>query len=88
MYMAIHKDFYSTSEIAQLLGVSRIAIFKKIKSGQIKAEKIGRNYVVPKNEVQSIVGRFVPADRQRELNEGVKRVVEEYGEALRRLGKE
>lgn len=49
------KSHYSTSELAKYLGVSRIAVFKKIQKGEIRAEKVGRNYVIPKEEVAAKV---------------------------------
>ena len=82
------KKYFSTAELAKFLGVSRIAVFKKIKSGQIKAEKIGRNYIIPKEELASILGLFVPERRKKEIDEVVRRAVKEYGSALRLLGKE
>jgi excisionase family DNA binding protein len=83
-----NKKYFSTSEVASLLGVSRIAIFKKIKSGQIKAEKIGRNYVIPREEYESILGVFISDDRKKYIEEAVDHVFKKYGPALRKLGKE
>ena len=82
------KQYLSTSELAKLLGVSRIAVFKKIQSGKIKGFKIGRNYIIPIEEVMSAVGTFVSQDRKDQIREVVKKAVEEYGEALRLLGRE
>lgn len=45
------KDFYTTAELAKLLGISRIAVFNKIKKGDIKAQKIGRNFVIFKKDI-------------------------------------
>lgn len=45
------KDFYTTAELAEILGISRVAVFKKIKSGAIKAQKIGRNFVIFKKDI-------------------------------------
>ena len=39
------KKYLTVKELADLLGISRVAVFKKIKNGQICAEKIGRNYI-------------------------------------------
>ncbi len=44
------KDFYTTKELAGILGISRVAVFKKIKNGTIKAQKIGRNFVIFKKD--------------------------------------
>ena len=43
--------FYSTPEVAKILGMTRIAIFKKIKSGKLKAMKVGKGYVVAKKDL-------------------------------------
>ncbi len=83
-----NKEYFSTAEVASLLGVSRIAIFKKIKSGQIKAEKIGRNYIIPREEYEAILGVFISDDRKKYIDDIVDRVVKKYGPALRKLGKE
>lgn len=48
------KDFYTTAELAEILGISRVAVFKKIKSGNIKAKKIGRNFVIFKKDIGGI----------------------------------
>ena len=82
------KKYLSVPELAKLLGISRIAVFKKIKSGVIHAEKIGRNYAVPREEFENILGTTL-ADRQKTvIEEGVKKTVKEYGRALELLGKE
>lgn len=54
----INDKYYSTTEVARLLGISRIAVFKKIKQGKIKAEKIGRNYIVGKNQVPVLMSNM------------------------------
>lgn len=36
----------SVAEYAKLEGISRQAVQKRIKAGTVKAEKIGRNYVI------------------------------------------
>ncbi len=82
------KSYFSAPEIAKLLGVSRTAIFKKIRSGQIHAEKIGRNYIIPKEEYEAILGVFIPDRRKKDIEDVVKRVVKRYGPALRKLGRE
>jgi len=86
--MPKNKDFLSTSELATLLGVSRVAVFKKIQSGDIKAFKVGRNFIIPKDEFEIIVGKFVSPKRQEEITQAVQKVVREYGDTLRKLGKE
>ena len=43
--------FYSTPEVGKILGISRIAVFKKIKTGKLRAMKVGKGYVVAKSDL-------------------------------------
>ena len=45
--MTEKKEFLSIPEAAALMGISRIAVFKKVKKGQLAAIRIGRNWAVP-----------------------------------------
>ncbi len=82
------NNLLSTSEVARVLRVSRVAVFKKIKSGEIKAEKIGRNYVIPKEEVLKALGLVIGEKSKAEIDAIIKRGVKEYGEVFKKLGKE
>ena len=44
------KNFYSVPEMAKLMHISRVAVFKKVKKGVIRAKKSGRNYIISANE--------------------------------------
>jgi excisionase family DNA binding protein len=46
-----HKDFYTTVELAELLGISRISVFKRVRNGSIKSRKMGRDFIVFKKDV-------------------------------------
>ena len=83
-----NTQYLSTSELAKLLHVSRIAVFKKIRTGKIKAFKVGRNYVIPVEEFMNAVGTFIPQEKKDEIRRVVKRAVKEYGETLKLLGEE
>ena len=82
------KQFLTTAEVAKLLGISRVAVFKKIKADKIKATKIGRNFVVDKKDLGNILGEVLTENKKKEIEGAVKRVVKEYGEALKLLGRE
>jgi excisionase family DNA binding protein len=83
-----NKDLLSTSEVAKILGISRVAVFKKIKSGEIKAKKVGRNYVISHDEINAVLGVVLSPERKIEIEKSVNKTVEEYGETLKKLGKE
>lgn len=84
----MEKEFISTIEAAKILGVSRIAIFKKIKSGEIKAEKAGRNFIIRRSDLPYILSQSLREDQKSDIHTSVKKAVHEYGETLRLLGKE
>lgn len=81
-----NKQYLSTSELAELLGISRIAVFKKIKKGNIKAIKVGRNYIISQKEVSAILGSSLSDQNKAMLDQAVKRTVKDYGETLKLLG--
>ena len=83
-----NKDFFTTSELAKILGISRIAVYKKIKKGQIRAIKIGRNNVIPKEYIPSLSRKSLSALEKHKIDIAVEKMVKEYGETLRLLGKE
>lgn len=47
----VKKDFYTTSELAKLLGVSRISVFYRLGNGSIRGCKMGRNFVIFKKDI-------------------------------------
>lgn len=49
------------AEVADLLGVSRSTISRKIKSGAITAVKVGAHHRIPRHEVERICDDFRPA---------------------------
>ncbi|MBU2472670.1 helix-turn-helix domain-containing protein [Patescibacteria group bacterium] len=81
-----NNEFFTTAQLAELLGVSRIAVFKKIKKGEIKAEKIGRNFVIRKKDLGIILGKILTEDQKSEIDKTITRVINEYGETLKKLG--
>ncbi|MFH1412294.1 MAG: helix-turn-helix domain-containing protein [Candidatus Omnitrophota bacterium] len=87
-----NKEYMSTTELAKILGVSRITVYKRIKKGDIKAEQIGKNFAIAKKEVKRLIGDIVghPLNNEEKANIDniVGRTVREYGEVLKLLGKE
>jgi len=47
--------YISIAELAKMLGISRIAVFNRIKKGQIPAEKIGRSYAILMEDVSDLI---------------------------------
>lgn len=63
--MSIDKSqFITVAEMAKMLGVTRAAINKQISENKIPAEKVGRNYLIPKTAL--------PAGLEKRIREGQK----------------
>ena len=84
----ISKDYISTSEVAKILGISRQAVLKKIESNEIAAEKIGRNFVIPKKDILEIAGKILGENRKQESETSLDKTIKDYGEAIKKLGEE
>lgn len=82
------KRLFSTMEIAKILGISRIAVFKKIKSGEIKATKVGRNYVISDRVLNRVLSKRLTPKQKKVIETAVRKTVKEYGDVLQRLGRE
>jgi excisionase family DNA binding protein len=86
--MTKKRDYITIPELARILGLSRIAIFKRVKKGAIKAVKIGRNYAIPRAYIDNILGKTLGDSDKKEIDVAVKKTVREYGRTLKLLGKE
>ena len=78
------EDLLTTTQVAEVLGLSRFAVFQRIKRGSLLAKKIGRNYLVRYGD---LIGTLSDIDKQR-VEEAVRNAIEEYGETFKLLGKE
>jgi excisionase family DNA binding protein len=82
------KNMYSTSEVANILHLSRVEIFRKIKAGKIKAQKVGRNYVIPFESIEEILGENIGSHKKEEIEKVIDKALKDYGEAFKKLSKE
>lgn len=84
----VEEKSITIPRLADLLGISRIAVYKRIKKGQIAAKKIGRDYVITDQTVNDILGKKVSDQGKRRIDDAIQRTVREYGQVLKRLSKE
>jgi excisionase family DNA binding protein len=49
--IAVKKNFYTINELAKLLRISRISVFKRVRQGSIKGQKLGRNFIILKKDI-------------------------------------
>ena len=82
------SGYVTVPELARILGISRVAVYKKVKKGQIKAVRIGRAFAIPKEYVANILGKNLGEQGKRQIDRAVKKTVKEYGDVLKQLGRE
>ncbi|MBM4146945.1 MAG: helix-turn-helix domain-containing protein [Nitrospira sp.] len=82
------SEYISIAQFAKILGISRIAVYQKIKKGQIKAIRIGRSFAIPKKYMTDVTGKTISEKDKKIIDEAVKKTFQEYGELLKLLGRE
>jgi excisionase family DNA binding protein len=82
------SEYISIAKFAEILGISRIAVYQKIKKGQMKAIRIGRSFALPRKYLTDITGKTVSEKDKKIIDEAVKKTFQEYGEVLKLLGRE
>ncbi|MFC1576191.1 helix-turn-helix domain-containing protein [Candidatus Omnitrophota bacterium] len=78
--------YLSISELAAILGISRIAVYKRVKKGRIKAIRIGRSFAIPKQGLADALGATLGRKAKKEMGKAVKKTVDEYDKVLKLLG--
>lgn len=81
------KRFLTTSEAAKVLGISRVAVFKRIRKGSLRALKVGHRYLIEPKEVGLLYRELTERDKKR-IHLTVKKVLREYGDVIQKLGHE
>ena len=82
------KKHLSIPEAAKILGISRIALYKQVKAGKVKAERVGRNYIISSRHIEHILSDKLSKKERDDIKDIIKRIFNEYGETLEMLGKE
>ena len=80
--------YLTIPQAARILGISRTAVYKKVKKAQIKAVRIGRNFAIPKSSIINTLGKDLTGPAKKQIEAAVRKTVKEYGELLKLLGGE
>lgn len=82
------KKYYSTTEVAHILRISRVSVFNRIRNGNLKAEKVGRNYIVSHEALLEALGKSLGREREKGIEQAIDRAIRDYGKAFKMLGRE
>lgn len=53
--MNMDSSFYTVNEVAELLRVSKLTIWRYINAGKLPAYKLGRDWRIKKSELESFI---------------------------------
>lgn len=82
------EKYITVPKLAKLLGISRIAVYKRVKKGQIPATRIGKTYVITDQTVMQILGKEPTDKGKKEIDAAVRKTIQEYGDVLAKLSRE
>ncbi len=57
------ERLYKVSEVARMLNVSSVAVRKWIKSGRLKAKRVGKLWMIPEDELKRFLGEKPKGDK-------------------------
>jgi excisionase family DNA binding protein len=83
-----NREYITIPELAKLLGISRIAVFKKVKKGEINATRIGKAYAISRKLYNGLIGKNLGSNDKKTIDSAIKKAISEYGETIKLLGKE
>jgi len=79
------EKLISTTEAAKLLGISRIAVFNRIKKGKLEAKKFGRNYLINRDVISSDIDKELSDQEKKLIDKAVAKTIRDYSETLKKL---
>ncbi|MDO8676685.1 MAG: excisionase family DNA-binding protein [Candidatus Azambacteria bacterium] len=82
------NNYYSTIEVGKILHISRVAVLKRIKSGKLKAERVGKNFIISNEAVMEALGKSIGKEKKEKIEHAVKKAVEQYEKTFKLLGRE
>lgn len=86
--MAKDKQFLTVIQAAKAMNMTRAAVYKKIRNGQIDVENIHGRFLIPAEGIDVHQSGALTDKGRGEIDKSVAKVVKEYGETLKLLGKE
>ena len=82
------KEYLSIPEFARLLGITRMAVYNRVKKGEIEAIKVGRNYAIPQRSIVKILNGELKSKDKKLIASVIKKTLSEYGEVIKLLANE
>jgi len=84
----VKQKYITIPQLAKLLGLSRIEVYRKVRKSQIPAIRIGRNYAISDRDVAQILGKEMSGKDKKQVKIACKKAVRDYGKVLKKLSRE
>lgn len=81
-------NYITIPQLASMLNKSRFTVFKWVKDGKIKANKVGGTWIIDDPDILRILEGKLTAKQQQNITAAVKKAVNQYGELFKRLSRE
>jgi excisionase family DNA binding protein len=63
--MELTEEYYTAAEVAKIIRTSKMTVYRLMKAGEMRKQRIGRSFRIPKAEVARILdGADFPAAQQ------------------------
>lgn len=82
------NEYLSIPQVAEILGISRIAVYNKVIKGDIQAIKIGNRYGIINSRIAELTGEITSPQKRKKIKLAMKKFVEEYHDLIIKLGDE
>ncbi len=81
------QDLISVAEAAEVLGYTRQHVLRLVKSGDIPAQRYGRAYLIKRSELPGPFSDMTKSEKVL-IDKAVDKVFQQYGDTIRKLGRE
>ena len=81
-------NYITIPKLAEMLNLSRTTVFNWVKSGKIKASKVGGTWIIDDPDLMMQLNGNITGAQKEEIKKIVQEAVEQYGELFKRLSKE
>ncbi len=82
------KRWLTIPELAKKMGLSRIAVYNRVKKGRIPAQRIAGRFIISKDDLPYIIGLKLKKEDKKRIEAVVNRAVAEYGKVFLWLSRE
>jgi len=86
--MAQTNKLFTVPQLADLLGVSRVTIWRKVRSGEIPAQNVGGMNLISQEEISHVLSKNITQAEKDAIDEAVRKGIADFSEVFKELARE